>query len=322
MSLLKGQKSGGYLRVNQDVLFLKNLVSRYCSPWSASWFVDGENGADTNSGQVPTDPLLTVQAAVTKAGRGDSIFVRPEHYTIGTGFSRYEEDVSVVLGGAGGLAAHATKADISLIGVTNSLNPEFGPRIKFATTQCLLVDAPSFHVENMGFFAESATYAIYLRNNGATYTQRGTDGFTMYNCIVKGSGLYAASGGDGAVISRTRFHTMYDGTSGGIGHINISCSANPGNRFKIEDCEFYGGNVTTTPVSTYITVAPPMNQLQILRCYFGLIPTSAKYVVLTGCQGIMSGCFFGDADVHLTNDLTLGSVLNAGNWDASGALIA
>ena len=260
---------------------------------------------------------------MTLCGRGDTIFVRPQQYTIGTGFSRYTEDVSVTLGGDGGSAAHATNADISIVGVTPTRNPEYGVRWKYATTQCLKVDAPALHLENLGFYAEDGTYAIYLRNNGATYTQRGSDGFTMYNCTVKGSGVYVASGGDGFTVDHCTFHPKYDGTSGGIGMINYSCSANPGVRAKITNCHFYGGNVTEAPATAYITVLPPMTQMLIAHNVFGTIPTDGHIINLTGASntGQVVDNFFAYANVVLETSIHIGGCLQAGNWDVAGIVV-
>jgi len=321
--ILRGLKKDGFVRIDQNVLFLREVVARYASPWSKALFVDGESGVDTNDGFTPSSALKTIAAAVAKATRGDTIFIRPQHYTIGTGFSRYTEDVTVGLGGAGGSAAHATNSDISIIGITNSPNPEYGVRWKFATTQALLVDAPALHLENIGFYCEGATYAIYLRNNGATYTQRGSDGFTMYNCVVKGSGIYVASGGDGAHLEKVTFHTMYDGTSGGIGAIKYSCSANPGARLRVISCHFYGGNVTEAPATCYITILPPMTQALIARNIFGTIPTDGHFINAAGAAntGQIVDNFFAYANVVLETSLHIGGMIQAGNWDTAGIVV-
>ena len=297
--------------------------ARYTNPWSKHYFVDGVNGSDAYSGLKPSLAKATVQAAVTLATRGDVIYVRPLAYKIGTGFNRYTEDITVTLGGDGGSAVEATNSDISLIGITPSGNPEFGPRIKHTTAIPLQIDAPAFHVENIAFYAEDATYSVYLRNNGVTDTQRGTDGTTFYNCVFKGSGVYAASGGDGLVFSHCRFHTKYDGTSGGIGAINYSCSANPGTRLQILYCKFHGGNVTEAPATCYITIAPPMTVAMIAHNEFGTIPADGHYINAAGAAntGYIVDNFFADADIVLETDLHIGGMIQAGNWDTAGIVV-
>ena len=328
MPLIKGPKVKGYIEVDENVRFMRNLVTRYAAPWSQIFFVDGVNGSDTkNTGRTPDRAFATIGKAITAAARGDVIYVRPLNYTVGDGldrFDRYVEDITVPLGGAGGSGGVAAlKSDISLIGVTPSMNPELGPRIKHATAIALQIDAPAFHVENIGFFAEDATYAIYLRNNGVTYTQRGSDGTTFYNCVIKGSGLYAASGGDGVVIKKCRFHTKYNGTSGGIGAIRYSCSANPGNRLQILENIFHGGNVTEQPATAYITILPPMAVGLIKGNTFFKIPADGHYINAEGAgnTGAIVDNFFADAEVVLETDLHIGGMVQAGNWDTIGIVI-
>jgi len=317
---LRGMKRDGQVLINENIKFAKSVLFK--DLWAVPWFVDGVNGSDSSSGLGADLSKATIQAAISAAGRGDVIYVRPLAYKIGTGFNRYTEDITVILGGAGGSAVEATKSDISLIGITESRNPEFGPRIK-ATTIGMQIDAPAFHIENMGFYAEDATYAIYLRNNGATYTQRGSDGFTMYNCVVKGSGLYIASGGDGARIEKCRFHTKYDGTSGGIGAILYSCSANPGTRLQILNSIFQGGNVTEQPATAYITILPPMTVALIKGNTFFKIPADAHYINAAGASntGAIVDNFFADADIVLETDLHIGGMVQAGNFDTGGIVV-
>jgi hypothetical protein len=222
----------------------------------------------------------------------------------------------------------ATNSDISIIGVTNTLNPEFGVRWMHATSYPLLSDAPGLHVENIGFFAEGATYAIYLRNDGASYVKRGSDGTTFYNCHIKGAALYVASGGTGLAIRKCQFQTAYDGSTGGYGNIYYTCSANPGRRFTVAECVFQPG-LYHTPVSTYITILPPCTQIDIDRCSFEIIPDSTYFINAdSGTSGdgtnlgIMRGCWFGKADITPGTDWKLGGIIDAGNFDSTNAMIA
>jgi hypothetical protein len=327
MPLLKGPKVKGYIEIDENVRFMRNLVTRYAAPWSQIFFVDGVNGSDTkNTGRTPDRAFATIGKAITAATRGDVIYVRPLNYMVGDSldrFDRYTENIIVPLGGPGGSGGvAATKSDISLIGVTPSMNPELGPRIK-GTTIALQIDAPAFHLENIAIFAEDATYAIYLRNDGISYTKRGSDGFTMYNCVVKGSGLYAASGGDGTVIKKCRFHTKYDGTSGGIGAILYSCSANPGNRLQILENFFHGGNVTEQPATAYITILPPLAVGLIKGNVFFKIPADGHYINAAGAAntGAIVDNFFAYSNVIPETDLHIGGMVQAGNWDTAGILV-
>ena len=277
------------------------LGYRFANPWTTHYFVDGDNGMDSNSGLAPDAALKTIQGAFDKATYQDVIYVRPKTYTLGTGFARYTEDVVVSLGGGGGNGATATNANISLIGVTQrgAFPTDFlGVRWKFATATPLTVDAPCLHVENIGFFAEAATYAINLRCNGATRTQEGTTGFSIYGCAIKGDGKLYADGGNELSIIKCRFQAKYDGTTGGI---QLVGSSNQVPRPIIQGCDFIGGNaynMATAPITT----AAPVYDLMIRDCYFSVVTDSGVYIDIAGTTntGLIANCFFATADLTTT----------------------
>lgn len=294
----------------------------FASPWSVARFVDGEDGNDNNSGLKPVEAKKTIQSAVTASTRGDVIYVRPQQYTGGTGFSRYTEEVTVTAGASAGSAAHFENADISIIGTVNTPNPEYGVRWKHLTDTtgyCLINHAPALHLENLGFYAEGAAGAARLLCNGATTTQRGSDGTTFYNCVVKAGRVITADGGDGLTFKNCFFHAAPAG--GATGGITFTCSANPGRRLRILDCQFLEGNGAAS-ATEYINIAGVASEVLIDNCRFGLIPTSAKYVLITSSTGMLSNCSFMKADVHLTSDLTLGGLLGVANNDVTNAFIA
>ena len=285
----------------------------FASPWSTVRFVDGANGNDNNSGLKPTEPLDTIQAAVTASGRGDVIYVRPQAYVVGTGFTRYTEEVTTVL----------TQSDLSIIGCVNTPNPEYGVRWKHATNTtgyCLVNIAPALHIENIGFFAESAAGAMSILNNGTTDTQRGTDGTTIYNCVVKGKGIIVRSGGDGFTIQNTRFHCGYDGA---VANLDYSCSANPGRRLLVRNCEWQDGNGTVSS-GPCITILPPLTEILIRDCYFPQIPTGSAWIVMTGAsnEGLVANCHFAVADMTLSTGILKGGVFVTGIYDETGLITA
>lgn len=304
--LLKGQTVNGHVEIDKDVRFMKSVQQRYATPWGKTFFVDGANGSDNSLGETPDLAKKTIQSAVTAAGRGDVIYIRPQAYVVGTGFTRYTEDVTTVL----------TQSDVSIIGVTNSLNPEFGVRWKHATAQCLNNIAPALHLENIGFFTEGATYGVLLTNNGATNTMRGSDGTTVYNCVFKGQGLYVLSGGTGLTVERTRFSCAYTGT---VSQINFSCSANPGRQLHIRNCEWMDGNGTTAS-GPHITIAAPATEILIRDCYFGQQPTGDVYIATAGANyGLIANCFFNHDDLDTDAAITLGTGVTAvGCYDKAG----
>jgi len=274
---------------------------RFASPWATHYFVDGTYGSDSNDGKTPNESFSTIQHAITVSTGGDIIYIRPKVYTLGTGFARYSEDVSVTLGGDGGSGVTATNANKSIIGITQreaSPTDFLGVRWKFATATPLTVDAPCLHVENIGFFVEAATYAINLRCNGATRTQEGTTGFSIYNCAIKGDGKLYANGGNELAIVNCRFQAKYDGTTGGI---QLVGSSNQVARPIIKNCEFIGGNsynMATAPITT----AAPVWDLMIRDCYFSIVTDSGVYIDIAGTSntGLVANSYFGTADLSTT----------------------
>lgn len=284
------------LFVNGVPIFGSN---RFSSPWATHYFVDSDNGSDGNTGKTTDDAFATIQAAVTAAQYQDVIYIRPKTYTLGTGFARYAEDVSVTLGGSGGSAATATNANMSIIGVTQRgahATDFLGVRWKKATATPLTVDAPCLHVENIGFFVESATYAINLRCNGATRTQEGTTGFSIYGCAIKGDGQLYANGGNELQIVNCRFQATYDGTTGGI---NLVGSSNQVVRPIIKNCDFIGGNsynMATCPITT----AAPVWDAMIRDCYFSAAPDDTYYINIAGTSndGLVANCYFASGNCN------------------------
>lgn len=290
---------------------------RFSSPFNTHYFVDGDNGSDENTGLTPSAALKTIQRAVTISTGSDVIYIRQKTYTLGTGFARYTEDVSVTLGGAGGSGATATNANKSLIGVTQRGVPTdfLGVRWKFTTATPLTVDAPCLHVENIGFFTEDATYAINLRCNGATRTREGTTGFSMYNCAVKGDGKVYGDGCNEVAIVKCRFQAKYDGTVGGIYLVG---STNQVIRPIMRDLEFLGGNANNMSAAP-IQMLAPVYDAMIRDIYFNAETDDGTYITVssTGNTGLIANVHCASADVSTTT-FTKGGLICAGIYDSAG----
>lgn len=290
--------------------------NRFANPWSTHYFVNGTSGSDGNNGREPEKAFSTIQKAFDTAVGGDVIYINPKVYTLGTGFARYTEDVVVSLGGSGGSGVTATNANISLIGITpRPVATDFlGVRWKFTTATNLTVDAPCLYIENIGFFSEDATYCINLRCNGATRTQEGTTGFTIYNCAIKGDGKLYANGGNELSIINCRFQAKYDGTVGGI---NLVGSSNQVVRPIIKNCDFVGGNANNMSDAPIIGAAPWYDAI-IRDCYFNAETDTGIYINITGTNtGLVANCFFGSADISTTSVVASG-MLGVGCYDDDG----
>lgn len=278
---------------------------RFSSPWAKHYFVDGIDGKVNNGGLKPDDAMSTIQGAIDLAVGGDVIYIRPKSYTLGTGFARYEESVTITQGGTAGSGQTATNANISLIGVTQRRagppSDGTGVRWKYATAAsgCLIVQAPATHVENIGFFAEDATtFAIHLDGDSGTRAV-GWDFSSFYNCAIKGKQLYAEGMGDGLQIVGCMFQTKHDGT--GTPSINLVGSAGAVTRPIIHNCHFLGGNLNncyTTPLATL----GPVYDISIRECYFTYDPDTGDYITFTGGatanSGFVSNCYFASEDAN------------------------
>jgi len=296
-------------------------AGRFTNPWATHYFVDGTEGSDSDNGLTPDNAFSTIQQFFDTATGGDICYIRPKVYTLGTGFARYTEDVSVSLGGSGGSGVTATNAGMSLIGITplNFPTDFLGVRWKYATATPLTVDAPRLHVENIGFFVEAATYAINLRCNGATRTQEGTTGFSIYNCAIKGDGKLYANGGNELQIIKCRFQAKYDGTTGGI---QLVGSSNQVPRPIIKGCDFIGGNANNMATAP-ITTAAPVYDLMLTDCYFSIATDSGIYINIAGTTntGLVANCHFASADINAqTTGLVAGTsgVFATGMYDEVG----
>ena len=291
---------------------------RFANPWSTHYFVDGTDGNDSQDGTSPDNAFATIQAAVTASTGGDVIYIRPKVYTVGTGFARYEEDVTISMSTAAGSGTD-TLANKSLIGITQRGHPSdyLSVRWKYATATNLTIEAPGTHIENIGFFAEDSTYAINIVNNAQTTL--GGAGTSIYNCAFKGDpGIYA-NGADELQIVNCRFQAKYDGTTSGI---ELVGSTNQVKRPLIMGCEFIGGNgneMKTAP----IVGAAPWHDAIIRDCYFANDVDSGIYINIAGSSstGSIANCQFAVADISTTY-IVEGGLIVTGAYDGGGLATA
>ena len=292
---------------------------RFSSPWANHRFVDYDNGSDSWDGLDPSHAFKTIQAAVTASSAQDVIYIRPRAYQLGQGFRRYEEDITITQGGTTGTGNVATNAQMSLIGVTPKLTPSdhLGVRLKYATATPLTIQAPGCHVENLGIFAEGATYAIYLQN-GTSYVYQGHVGASIYNCEIKGANIYSEAC-DETTIAGCRFQAMYDGTVAGIVLGNNTSQIK---RPVIRGCEFIGGNANNMS-GPCITMTPPVYDAVIRDCYFNADPDGSIYINISGAgsTGSISNCYFAVADIS-TGRIVEGGLICSGIYDEGGLATA
>lgn len=300
--------------------------ARFSSPWATHYFVDAINGSASNGGKRPDDAMATITQAVALASGGDVIYIRPQKYTLGTGFARYTEDVTVTQGGTAGSGETATNANISIIGVTQRQYPSdmVGVRTKYATAAHggWNIEAPGTHLEGIGIFAEDATtYAIYFESDGATRS-KGFDGCSMYKVMVKGKGVRFAGGGGDMSIINCKFQCKHNGT--GTPLLELVGSAGAVNRLSVIGCDFIGGNANNYATSP-VTGAAPVTSFVMRDCHFSQDPDTGDFISMAGTtnSGVISNCYFGSEGLAAKmGTITSGSsgIHAAGLFDENGAV--
>lgn len=290
--------------------------SYFTSPWATAWFVDGTSGGgnDNYSGLKPTEAKATVQAAVTAAGRGDVIYIRPLDYTSdASDVNRYSEAITIPF---------ATE-DLSLIGVsnTNPGNPNYGAKLQYTTASgtCLTVNAPASHVENLCVRAEGADYGIYYSGVSGYATLAGACGPTLNNVVIRGGtyGVYVY-GGYAGYIANCRF----EGGAAQDDSFYMTGNAIPNRRYVIRDC-YFGGTNGAAIDNAYIRILGSCTDVLIHRCYFGILPTDTHFINATGSNlGLIAECWFDSADITLSTGIVKGGLTLVGAYDATMAVPA
>ena len=294
---------------------------RFSSPWNTHYFVDGDNGNDGNSGLEPSESFKTISRAVSVSTGGDVIYIRPKSYTMGTGFARYTEDVTVANTGASS-GATASQAGKSLIGVTPKIRVAsdfMGVRWKFASTTNLNVEAPGTHIENIGFFCEGATYGVYFEGDGATYTKAGHTGSSLYNCAIKGAGGVFANGSDSLQVIGCQFQATYDGTVCGM--IITLSGTNVNRRPVLRGCHFLGGNGTIMSAAPVIWTGKVENGLiadNIFEIQTGNVVIN---IATSGSSGMISNNHSGITDLSTTGIVQNGMTVT-GAYDTEGIQVS
>lgn len=246
------------------------------------WYVDGDNGSDSNSGTESDKAFATIQKAINSASAQDTIYIRtiaPDADASEPG--TYVEDLSISY----------AKYGLKLIGVggTQGLQPFSGPKIKNATATALLqIDAPGVLIKGLQFNCtrNSGTYGIYLTGVAGYATLAGSVGAVIEDCYFKNaSGTYGAISvyaGYASRISRCTFHLGTDALS-----INLDCNTVPNNGHTIEWCNFKSNNGASVALHLSLENSKDVN---VDHCNFD---QATKFLtVVDGCTGMISNCTF------------------------------
>ena len=282
--------------------------AHYSKPWATHYFVDAATGNDGHNGRKPNRAFATIDAAAQVMGVGDVCYINPQAYVVGTGHARYDEIITIDL----------VQSDLSFIGVGYPKNNEFGVRIRTSTAGYgFTVDGPSCHFENIGMIVGgTGTGNFHMRNNGATATQRGSDGPTFYKCHFK-EGSDVVTGGQSPIFVDCRFHYT-------TGTLTIATPSVSSYGAQFIHCNWLDNNGAQNTGPCIQAGGAHVYNILIEDCTFPQIGSGGKYFIFGGTlgTGLISKCVFNKPDVHLTNDMTLNTLIDVvGCYDGSGALI-
>ena len=290
---------------------------RFSSPWATHYFVDGDNGTAGAGGLRPDKATATVAQAISLAGYGDVIYVRPKKPGGSTsgdasdpGF--YTADTMVI---------PFAKHQLAIIGV-NSASTLYGPFIWPTSGIGLDVYASAFHIENMTIHAESVTYAIYLRGISGYATKAGSCGASIENCVI-GYGQTLVEGGGDTVFRNCHFRNAIPldikGNAAGVGPIR---------RDAVIGC-WFGANNGAAVATAYVTLEGSISEFLMKDCHFDQPTAVDEYINSSGSvDGLISNCYFADDAVTWGADagdeirIASGTLCPSGCYDNAGSLIA
>lgn len=157
----------------------------------ASWYVDGTNGGSGNDGKGWNTALDTIQAAVTLAGPGDTIFVTAKDLTDFTGDpTSYAETIIIP----------AATSNLSIIGVSRGRTQGGLPQVKIGAgaVAMLTVRAPGCLIANMGFNGAGSTGGGILLDDD--YAAKSAFGTSIIGCHFKNCKAHATQAANGGAI--------------------------------------------------------------------------------------------------------------------------
>lgn len=291
------------------------------------WYVDGDNGEDTNnSGNSIDKPKKTVSAAVAAASKDDVVFVHANHMVAAaTDPVSYTENIVIPAG----------TDRLKIIGMSNGRTQGGLPQLKVGatTTQAILtVRAPGCYIGGLGINGSEATGGgILLDDDGSTKSAFGTTmennhfknckGTTATNAATGGAVQWSSNGGAWQVlIGGNRFYNN-------IGDVVLlGTGQSVPQDVVIERNVFGGGAANDCPL--YLAGGSGMNGVAIHKNYFGTFPTlgsgtNVTYIKATGCIGALEDNFFacsGKTFGAAANVIVPTTVLMAGNYQEGGLI--
>ena len=295
------------------------------------YFVDGSNGSDAYNGKSVKRPFATIQAAVTAADAGDTVFVFPKAMAAGaTDPGSYEENVVIP----------ATAENLAIIGVSYGRTQGGLPQLKVGTTttQALLtVRAPGCLIANLGINGSGATGGgILLDDDGSTKTAFGTSivGCHLKNCA--GTTATDAATGGAIQFSGAPWQLLIKGNRfyNNVGDVVLLNTSNSAPKDIVIEDNIFSDDPAASDVNVYLAGGSGVASGLIIRNnVFGALPalTSGalkRFFNLTGCTGMFVGNVVGAVANVTGTELTYttagtggylpATVFMANNWGQSG----
>ena len=256
------------------------------------YYVDADNGDDGHDGYTKETAFKTIQAAVTAASTGDTIYIMSK--TVAAGGTDPESYAETIIIPAG-------KSGLKLIGVDNGRTQGGVPQIKIGSgsTAMITVRSPGCLIANLGFNGAGSTGGgILLDDDGSTKTAFGTTitgchfknckGSTATNAATGGAIMWAATGGAWQVLIKG--NTFYKN----VGDIVLKGTTGSVPQDVVIEDNIFSGPIASVDCNLYLKGGSGMNGVIIRNNEFPCFPnigsgTNVMPVALTGCVGIMVG---------------------------------
>jgi hypothetical protein len=276
------------------------------------WYVDGTNGAAANNGKGWKTALDTIQAAVTLAGPGDTIYVTAKDLTDFTGDpTSYAETIIIP----------AATSNLSIIGVSRGRTQGGLPQIKkgSGSTALLTIRAPGCLIANMGFNGAGSTGGGILLDDD--YSTKCAFGTSIINCHFKNCKVHATNGSLGGAIYTTSAGNCWQVLiSGNKFYKNVADIVLVGTSNTVPQDWVIENNVFSGPAGSVdaniLTEGSGINGLVINNNVFPCDPalSSGSNTVscdLTGSVGIYSNNMHGHTGLTLGDGSVTGGVIPA-----------
>ena len=301
-------------------IVLSNLAGGGILTFGNVWWVDGDNGDDTSSGDQVGRAKKTIQAAVTAASGNDVVLVKPKNIVAtATDPASYAESIIIPAG----------KSGLTLMGITPNRTQGGLPQIKPATTTsyCLTVRSAGCTIANLGINGVNSTGGGILLDDDSG-TSKNAFGTTVFNCHLK----------------NCRGTSATDGTLGGAINIKNAWQIRiSGNRFLLNlsdviqtptavdakdvviDNNYFGGPAASVDYNIYMvgTSADATGLIINNNTFQGLPAKGAgsRFITATGYTGVLANNSFASNDATFkaagTGGLIPTTMFMAGNFQES-----